>query len=132
VVTASSSDVGQVQGLPEPLDLSHLHESAQQLARLPDPERLRHVRAERWIGYTRAAAALQRLETLYGWPGKQRMPNLLLLSPTNNGKWMIIEKVPAGTSTDLAPGPGGDLVGSELARTCCGATKEGIGQSGRV
>ncbi|WP_425286349.1 TniB family NTP-binding protein [Candidatus Fukatsuia endosymbiont of Drepanosiphum platanoidis] len=49
-------------------------------------------RADRWIGYPRALEALSRLETLYAWPNKQRMPNLLLVGPTNNGKSMIIEK----------------------------------------
>lgn len=76
----------------EPADLSHLHEAAQRIARLPDEERLRYVRADRWIGYTRATVALERLETLFSWPSKQRMPNLLLIGPTNNGKSMIIEK----------------------------------------
>ncbi len=73
-------------------DLDHLHPSARSAARLPAEERVRHVRADRWIGYSRATAALERLETLYTWPGKQRMPNLLLIGPTNNGKSMIIEK----------------------------------------
>lgn len=73
-------------------DLDHLHPSARSVARLPAEERVRHVRADRWIGYSRATAALERLETLYAWPGKQRMPNLLLIGPTNNGKSMIIEK----------------------------------------
>ena len=45
-------------------DLPHLHPAAQQVARLPGAERLRHVRADRWIGYTRATEALARLETL--------------------------------------------------------------------
>ena len=76
----------------EPWDLSHLHPAAQQIARLPDEERLRYVRADRWIGYTRATEALVQLETLFSWPVKQRMPNLLLIGPTNNGKSMIIEK----------------------------------------
>jgi hypothetical protein len=76
----------------EPEDLSHLHESARRIARLPDVERLRYVRADRWIGYPRAAAALTQLETLLASPAKQRMPNLLLIGPTNNGKSMIIEK----------------------------------------
>jgi hypothetical protein len=76
----------------EPLDLAHLHESARRIARLPDDERLRYVRADRWIGYTRATDALARLETLFAWPTKQRMPNLLLIGPTNNGKSMIVEK----------------------------------------
>ncbi len=75
-----------------PLDLSHLHEAAQLIARLPAEERLRYVRADRWIGYTRATAALEQMETLLAWPAKQRMPNLLLIGPTNNGKSMIVEK----------------------------------------
>lgn len=74
------------------LDLGHLHPSAQQLARLPDSERVQRIRADRWIGYPRALEALARLETLFEWPTKQRMPDLLLVGPTNNGKSMIIEK----------------------------------------
>jgi hypothetical protein len=73
-------------------DLSHLHPSAQKIARLPAGERLQYARADRWIGYTRATDALGRLETLFAWPSRQRMPNLLLTGPTNNGKSMIIEK----------------------------------------
>lgn len=76
----------------EPLDLSHLLPSAQRIAMLPGSERVAHVRADRWIGYTRATEALARLEELLAMPSKQRMPNLLLIGPTNNGKSMIIEK----------------------------------------
>lgn len=75
-----------------PPDLSHLQPWAQAMARLPAKERIRHIRADRWIGYPRAVQTLTRLETLYDWPGKQRMPNLLLIGPTNNGKSMIIER----------------------------------------
>lgn len=73
-------------------DLGHLQPSAQVLARLPGVERIQRIRADRWIGYPRAVDALARLETFYEWPAKQRMPNLLLIGPTNNGKSMIIEK----------------------------------------
>jgi hypothetical protein len=76
----------------EPDDLAHLHPAARRVALLPAEERLRHVRADRWIGYTRATDAIARLETLFSWPDKQRMPNLLLIGPTNNGKSMIVEK----------------------------------------
>jgi hypothetical protein len=55
-----------------------------------------NVRADRWIGYPRATEALGRLETLLSWPSKQRMPNLLLIGPTNNGKSMIVEKFRRG------------------------------------
>lgn len=74
------------------VDLSHLTEAGQRVAQLPAEERLAHIRSDRWIGYTRATDALARLEALFAWPRKQRMPNLLLLGPTNNGKSMIIEK----------------------------------------
>ena len=66
------------------------------MARLPDGERVARIRAERWIGYSRAVEALARLEALYEWPTRQRMPNLLLIGPTNNGKSMIIEKFRRG------------------------------------
>ncbi len=74
------------------VDLSHLTPAAQSVAVLPAAERIAHVRADRWIGYTRATDALTRLEALFTWPSKQRMPNLLLIGPTNNGKSMIVEK----------------------------------------
>jgi hypothetical protein len=73
-------------------DLSHLHPTAQAVARLPTAERIDRIRADRWIGYPRAVEAVDRLQTLLGWPRKQRMPNLLLVGPTNNGKSMIIER----------------------------------------
>ena len=86
------------------IDLSHLLPAAQGLARLPADERIQRIRADRWIGYPRAVEALNRLETLYAWPNKQRMPNLLLVGPTNNGKSMIIEKFrrthPASSDAD--------------------------------
>lgn len=63
------------------IDLSHLLPAAQGLARLPADERIQRLRADRWIGYPRAVEALNRLEALYAWPNKQRMPNLLLVGP---------------------------------------------------
>lgn len=73
-------------------DLSHLIPSAQKIVMLPAVERIQRVRADRWIGYPKAVAALDKLEALLNWPSKQRMSNLLIVGPTNNGKSMIIEK----------------------------------------
>lgn len=75
------------------LDLSHLIPSAQKIAMLPGIERTQRIRADRWIGYSKALEALNKLESLLSWPQKQRMPNLLIIGPTNNGKSMIIEKL---------------------------------------
>ncbi|GHL43992.1 hypothetical protein ECZU28_39870 [Escherichia coli] len=73
------------------------------MARLPADERIQRLRADRWIGYPRAVEALNRLEAFMR-PNKQRMPNLLLVGPTNNGKSMIVEKFrrthPASSDAD--------------------------------
>lgn len=71
-------------------DLSHLLPAAQRLARLLAEERILHISADRWIAYPRALNALRNLEALQAWPTKQRMPNLLLIGPTNDGKSMIV------------------------------------------
>lgn len=86
-----TSSSGEMEEYPLP-DLDHLIPSAQSVARLPGSERVQRIRADRWIGYPRALEALEKLDALYEWPAKQRMPNLLLVGPTNNGKSMIIEK----------------------------------------
>ena len=73
-------------------DLSHLKAPAQSGSQLSDPERIERIRRDRWIGYPRANDAVRRLDALLKWPKKQRMPNLLIVGPTNNGKSMIIER----------------------------------------
>ncbi|WP_427846435.1 TniB family NTP-binding protein [Cryobacterium levicorallinum] len=72
-------------------------------ARLPASERVELIRADRWIGYPRAVETVARLEALLGWPDKQRMPNLLLIGPTNNGKSMIVEKFRRGHLPETEP-----------------------------
>ena len=73
-------------------DLDHLLPTVRPTALLPASERIQRVRAERWIGYPKAHEALAKLEQLFTHPTRQRMPNLLLVGPTNNGKTMLIEK----------------------------------------
>ena len=72
--------------------LDHLLPAVRRTALLPASERIERVRAERWIGYPKAHDALAKLEQLLSHPPRQRMPNLLLVGPMNNGKTMIIEK----------------------------------------
>src|SRR6516164_9093889 len=70
----------------------HLLPAMQVLADAPDELRIRRIRTDRWIGYTRAELALTQMEDLLSFPQRTRMPNLLLVGPTNNGKSMIVEK----------------------------------------
>jgi len=73
-------------------DYTHLHPSTRPLADEDAPKRIRRIRTDRWIGYARAQAALTAIEDLLTFPKRTRMPNLLLVGPTNNGKTMIVEK----------------------------------------
>jgi hypothetical protein len=73
-------------------DHAHLHPSVRRFADEDAPSRIRRIRTDRWIGYARAEAVLAALEDLLSFPKRTRMPNLLLVGPTNNGKTMIVEK----------------------------------------
>lgn len=73
-------------------DYAHLHPSVRHLADEDASSRIRRIRTDRWIGYARAEAVLAALEDLLSFPTRTRMPNLLLVGPTNNGKTMIVEK----------------------------------------
>lgn len=73
-------------------DSPHLHDSVRALLEERDDLRIRRIRADRWVGYTRADAALSGFEVLLNFPKRTRMPNLLLCGPTNNGKSMVLEK----------------------------------------
>ena len=70
----------------------HLHPSARAWAEEDPASRIRRVRTDRWIGYARAEAALAALDDVLSFPKRTRMPNLLLVGQTNNGKTMIVEK----------------------------------------
>jgi hypothetical protein len=72
--------------------MDHLLHSICEIALLPVEQRIAKLRSEYWIEYTRAQGALYKMEELLNHPQKIRMPNMLLISPTNNGKSMIVEK----------------------------------------
>lgn len=88
------------------LSFSHLFKEVKSVAMLPAEERIRKIRAERWIGYPRAQAILAKLNVVYNYPPKTRMPNLLIVGPTNNGKSMIIEKFRRLMTKDIQSEPG--------------------------
>lgn len=75
-----------------PDDLSHLTPWTREIATLPNHERVQKILTDRWVGYTKAEDAVIKLDALISHPKRQRMPNLLIVGPTNNGKSMIIEK----------------------------------------
>lgn len=71
---------------------SHLRPDARALIALPDDERIFQMNCDQWIGYPRAKQILERLEELLAHPHIIRMPNLLLIGRTNNGKTQILKR----------------------------------------
>jgi hypothetical protein len=76
---------------------------SQWLTQASDEERIRRIRMDRWIGYARAQAALSAMDELLLFPRRTRMPNLILVSATNNGKSMIAEKFARQHRTQQSP-----------------------------
>ena len=71
---------------------SHLKAAYQELLDLSPDERIEAIRRNRWIGYPRAKEILVKLEDLLTYPKTHRMPNLLIVGHTNNGKSTLIER----------------------------------------
>lgn len=74
-------------------EYAHLHASVQPFADEDDVSRIHRIRNDIWIDYARAQQLLGTFEDLLSFPKRTRMPNALLVGPTNNGKTMIIEKL---------------------------------------
>ncbi len=73
-------------------DLSHLTKESKAILALTDEERIIQIQTDKWIAYPVAKKVMSRLEEHLNLPTKQRMPNLLIIGPTNNGKSSIIEE----------------------------------------
>lgn len=72
------------------LDFSYKEEMDRQ-RQLSDEMRIKFINTEHWIYYTKAQQVLTKLRDLINFPQRSRMPNLLILSPTNNGKTMLVK-----------------------------------------
>jgi hypothetical protein len=57
---------------------------------LNDSERINYLKQPIWINYTAAKQAIDRMEELLVHPEVNRMPNLMLIGDTNNGKTELL------------------------------------------
>ena len=73
-------------------EFDHLFPAVRPIAALGAEERVRRIRADRWIDYPLAREALAKLEELIAFPPRARMPNLLIVGASGMGKTMIVEK----------------------------------------
>jgi type II secretory pathway predicted ATPase ExeA len=72
--------------------VSHLNDSVAKQLDLSNAERIEKIRSPRWIGYPRAKVVLAKLEDLLVYPRSHRMPNMLVVGDTNNGKTMLVQR----------------------------------------
>ena len=70
----------------------HLVKEIGLLVDLPMKERIDEICKDRWIGYTKAKEVWDQMEFLFNHPKISRMPNMLLVASTNNGKSRILER----------------------------------------
>lgn len=86
----------------------HLCSEARQALELPKSERISFCREDRWVGYTRAQQILRQSDELLLHPRSLRMPCLLIVGRSNNGKSSIVEhfmkRHPFLTKDDGTPG----------------------------
>jgi hypothetical protein len=73
-------------------DFAHLDPEVAQALTLPTPERIAFCQTDRWIGYTRATQILKQLDQLLVYPKSLRMPNLLIVGRSGNGKSSLLER----------------------------------------
>jgi hypothetical protein len=70
----------------------HLHPNTAKLLELTDQERQQAILATKWIPYTRARHIAEKMDDLLQYPASHRMPNLLIVGDTNNGKTAILKR----------------------------------------
>ncbi|WP_457745479.1 TniB family NTP-binding protein [Sulfurimonas sp.] len=72
--------------------IDRLTTTAKEFLNKPIKMRIQKCREQVWIPYPQALNILNELEELYEYPKKDRMPNLLIVGSTNNGKTTILNK----------------------------------------
>lgn len=84
----------------------HLNEATASLASGSAKERIYAIQAGVWVTYSRAKEILARMEMLFEHPPIDRMPNMLIVGESNNGKTQILNHFVATHPPD--PNPEGD------------------------
>lgn len=70
----------------------HLNPATVEMLDWPMEKRIEKIRSPRWIGYPEAQKILAKLEDLLTYPKSHRMPNLLVVGDTNNGKTLLVNR----------------------------------------
>ncbi|BFM44098.1 TniB family NTP-binding protein [Flavobacterium sp. CFS9] len=73
--------------------MNHLNDKTREIVINSSPEeRIANTKKFSWIGYTQSISIFKKLDDLKNYPKVYRMPNLLLIGESNNGKTAILRK----------------------------------------
>jgi len=70
----------------------HIHPDFMHIMNMSDEDRIAFLDQPRWISYKMASHILDTLQGLIHKPARPRMPNLLIVGDSNNGKTTIIRR----------------------------------------
>ncbi|MBK6265695.1 TniB family NTP-binding protein [Marivirga sp. S37H4] len=72
--------------------MDQVENSSINITQKSNEERKQFIKGYKWIGYTRAQEVLDQFEDLVLTPRTTRMPDILLVGSSNNGKTVIIDR----------------------------------------
>lgn len=87
---------------------THLREQSRKLADADDSVRIRSIQTGYWVPYENATLILEQMEDMFTHAPVDRMPNMLLVGPSNNGKTRLLKRFLDSHPTD--PNPSGDAM----------------------
>ena len=73
--------------------MKHLSENTKKFVEsATDEQRIKAAKKFKWIGYSDALKILKKMDDLVDYPKSSRMPNLLLVGDSNNGKTILLNR----------------------------------------
>lgn len=73
-------------------DYQHLMESLWPLLDKSIEKKIHYIQSDRWIGYSKANEILQKMDDLLTHPKIDRMPSMMVVGATNNGKTQLLNR----------------------------------------
>lgn len=74
------------------MSADHLNQAAKDALELSTEDRITRILTDRWIGYSQAKEVLASMEDLLSHPRNNRMPSMLIVGDSNNGKTMLAKR----------------------------------------
>jgi len=106
---------------------SHLRQASAEMAVMADDFRIRAIQSGFWVPYQRAKEILADMETLFAHPPINRMPHMMIVAPSNNGKTELLRHFLNLHPAD--PNPNGEAakypviyvsaLGPDIGNLCC-------------